>query len=100
MKSGKKKSRFLKAIPQYPCLEDLLFTMNGMKKEKMFLKSVKRNKDGEVTGCFTKKGRILYERLFELLRGVMVLADIPKETYEILINDIQETFDEIAENEL
>lgn len=94
------KPKYLKSIPKCPSLEDLLFVMNGMKKEKMFLKKVKFDMNGNVIGCFTKKGAKLYERMFEFLKGIMMLADVPTETRDYLIGDIQETFDYIAEHEL
>lgn len=92
-----KKNRFLKKLSDYPCLEELLFVMNGMKKEKMFLKTVKRNKDGDVVDCFTKKGAVLYERMFDLLHGIFTLAEV--ENANSIFEHIQETFDMIADSE-
>ena len=92
-----KKSKFLEKVSDYPSLEELLFVMNGMKKEKMFLKRVKRNKDGDVVECFTKKGAVLYERMFDLLRGIFTLADV--ENKGSIFEHIQENFDLIAEGD-
>lgn len=90
-----KKKEFLKEVSKYPSLEELLFVMNGMKKEKMFLKTVKTNKDGDVVDCFTKKGAVLYERMFDLLHGIFALAEV--ENADTIFEHIQETFDLIAE---
>lgn len=92
-----KKVEYIDKLSKYPCLEELLFAMNGMKKEKMFLKSVKRDKDGNVIDCFTKKGGILYERMFDLLNGIFTLADV--ENADSIFEHIQETFDMIADGE-
>jgi hypothetical protein len=90
-----KKTEILKELPKYPSLEHLLWAMNGMKKDKVFLKTVKRNKDGDVVDCFTKKGAVLYERMFDLLHGIFTLAEV--EDADSLFEHIQETFDLIAE---
>ena len=90
-----KKKEILKEVPKYPSLEELLWVMNGMKKEKMFLNKVKRDKDGDVVECFTKKGAVLYERMFQLLDGILTLAEV--EDADTIFEHIQETFDLIAE---
>lgn len=92
-----KKTEILNKLSKYPSLEELLFVMNGMKKEKMFLNTVKRNKDGDVVDCFTKKGAVLYERMFDLLHGIFTLAEV--ENADSIFEHIQETFDMIAEGE-
>ena len=92
-----KKTEILKELSKYPSLEELLFVMNGMKKEKMFLNAVKRDNDGNVVDCFTKKGAVLYERMFDLLHGIFTLAEV--ENADSIFEHIQETFDMIAENE-
>lgn len=90
-----KKTEILKKLSKYPSLEQLLWAMNGMKKDKVFLKTVKRNKDGDVVECFTKKGAVLYERMFDLLHGIFTLAEV--ENADSIFEHIQETFDLIAE---
>lgn len=92
-----KKTEILKELSKYPSLEELLFVMNGMKKEKMFLNAVKRDNDGNVVDCFTKKGAVLYERMFDLLHGIFTLAEV--ENADSIFEHIQETFDMIAEGE-
>ena len=92
-----KKTEILKELSKYPSLEELLFVMNGMKKEKMFLNAVKRDNDGNVVDCFTKKGAVLYERMFDLLHGIFTLAEV--ENADSIFEHIQETFGMIAEGE-
>lgn len=92
-----KKTEILKELSKYPSLEELLFVMNGMKKEEMFLNAVKRDNDGNVVDCFTKKGAVLYERMFDLLHGIFTLAEV--ENADSIFEYIQETFDMIAEGE-
>lgn len=92
-----KKVAYLDKLSEYPCLEELLFVMNGMKKEKMFLKNIKKDEDGNVIDCFTKKGGILYERMFDLLHGIFTLAEV--ENADSIFEHIQETFDMIADGE-
>ena len=92
-----KKAEYVGKLSKHPCLEELLFVMNGMKMEKMFLENVKRDKDGNVLDCFTKKGGILYERMFDLLYGIFTLAEV--ENADSIFEHIQETFDMIASGE-
>ena len=50
------------------CLESILIRFfNGGKKQEMFLKNVKRNANGEVIECFTKKGGKVYEEFVEFV---------------------------------
>ena len=50
------------------CLESILIRFfNGGKKQAMFLKNVKRNADGEVIECFTKKGGKVYEEFADFV---------------------------------
>lgn len=70
--------KFSKAKPLntivYPSLEDILFALNGYKKQRMFLKKNKYNKDGEfITGC-TKIGDKRYGELVDILNAVGVLT--------------------------
>lgn len=98
MKNKKtKKAVYLDKLSKYPCLEELLFVMNGMKKEKMFLKNIKKDEDGNVIDRFTKKGGILYERMFNLLHGIFTLAGVDNDGS--IFNHIQETFDMIADGD-
>ena len=93
----RKSTRYITEIGRYPSLEELLFAMNGMKKDKMLLKHVRRNADGEVVACFTKKGGVLYERMFSLLHGILTLAEV--KDADAIFEHIQETIDEIANGE-
>ena len=70
--------KFSKAKPlnriAFPSLEDILFALNGYKKQRMFLKKNKLDKDGEfITGC-TKIGDKRYGELVDILNAVGVLT--------------------------
>lgn len=89
------KGTWITEIPrENPTLEDILFAVNGMKIEKMFLKRTKRDKEGNVIACFTKKGGKIYERLCSIIYATLVLTE-----HEDIFADIQETLDEIANQE-
>lgn len=93
-----KRQKYLKAIDrEYPKLEELLWAVNGMKMDKVFLNEVKRDKDGNLVECFTKKGGKLYERLCSIIYGAIVLTEVPNgdEVFE----HIQSTLDEIASDD-
>ncbi len=50
------------------CLESTLIRyFNGGKKQAMFLKNVRKDKDGNVTECFTKKGAKVYDEFVDVL---------------------------------
>ena len=70
--------KFSKAKPlntiAYPSLEDILFALNGYKKQRMYLKTKKFDKDGEfITGC-TKIGDKRYSELVDILNAVGILT--------------------------
>ena len=97
-----KKNRFLKKLSDYPCLEELLWAMNGMEKCKVFTK-LKFDEDGNIVQAFTKKGGELYERLVSLIYGVFTLVTGGDTTVgnpnHLTANDIVETLDNIVRNE-
>ena len=87
----------MKSLPSKPTLEEVLWAVNGMKKEKMLLNAAKKDGDGYVVKCFTKKGGETYERLMEILRGVFYLSG--RIDADMIFEDLQETLDGIVRGE-
>lgn len=101
-KKTSKKRKFMKKIPEYPSLEQLMWAMNGMEKCKVFTK-LEFDDEGRVKKAFTKKGSELYGRLTSLIYGVFNLVTCGEVKVEkadgISADDIVETLDSIVRNE-
>ena len=100
-KKTSKNREFMKKIPEYPSLEQLMWAMNGMEKCKVFSK-LEFDKDGNLIKAFTKKGSILYERLTDFIYGLYNLVtggETPEDGVNITANEMVETLDEIVRDE-
>lgn len=101
-KKTSKKKEFLKKIPSYPSLEQLLWVMNGMEKCKVFSK-LEFDDEGRLTKAFTKRGSILYARLVDFIYGLYNLVtggELSEDaTSDITAEDMVETLDNIVRNE-
>lgn len=78
-------------------MEELLIAVNGMKSEKMFLNTVKRDKEGNLIECFTKKGAKMYGRLLKIVHGVLNITGVDSDGK--IFADIQEELDDIVSND-
>lgn len=96
MKKGEEDMKLFKteSLRTNPCLDTLLLAVNGGKKDKMFLKKVKRDKDGNLIDCFTKKGAKIYNRLCDIIYGALVLTEVPNR--DEIFAHIQDELDDIA----
>lgn len=89
-----KKAKYLKELGNEPCVETLLIAVNGMKNEKMFLNRVKRDKEGNLIECFTKKGAKMYNRLLKIIHGVLDITGVDSD--KKIFARIQEELDDIV----
>lgn len=88
----KKKTPTVKELKEYLTLEDILCFLNG-KKEKMYLKKMKIDKEGYVVKWGTSKGEETYRKLTEILYGLGRLLNKENE-----MNEIVEELDYIVES--
>lgn len=92
-----KKAKYLKEVGNEPCMEELLIAVNGMKNEKMFLNMVKRDKEGNLIECFTKKGAKMYNRLLKIIHGVLNITGVDNDGE--IFTRIQDELDDIVSND-
>ena len=72
-----------KKIVDETCVESILIRFfNNGKVQKMFLKEVKRDSEGSVIECFTKRGAKCYEKLIQTIYDLSKKFDTTDEAVE------------------
>lgn len=90
--SEKRRNGAISKLRQYPSFEEILIRLHG-KRQKMFVKKMSYDIDGNVTKWGTKVGEKTYAKLTEILFGIGQLCEMEKEMEEVV-----ERLDEIAES--
>ncbi len=92
---SKKRTGLIKELEENPTLEEILCFING-KREKMYLKKMKIDKDGYVVKWGTNKGEVAYRKLTEILFGIGHLLNKENEVEEMVeeLDYIVESCDE------